>query len=589
MLPVDPNSAERGGDQAQGPLEPRARWLAAGAGLGLIALTGAVYANALDNPFVFDDHHMVVGNPSLAPTASWGYVLTFQRFRPLVNLSNALDVALWGRGPLGPHLTNLVLHLTNVLLLFVLLRGPDAPGGAAHRRRPLAWAAFGAALFAVHPLLTQAVGYVSGRPILLCSAFVLGALLTFRRFAATGHRGWLTATALGCALAATSKEVGLLTPIALLGFDGLILAPRDPEATRARARRLFAPLLVVAVAVGAARLLMFAWGEGGGSFAAGIPTHLGVVLRYAALFFAPVGQGVVHSIPEVPSLLSPRALLPAAVLVGATALAWRARRRWRWVPLGLGWFLLFLAPSVLVPPPYRLQEQRAYLGAVGLVWVALEVLGAAAAAAERRRVPPALLAVVAAQGVVVLSLTTVLRNAVWGDPITLWGEVAARAPSGDGTPAPDPVYAAAFNNLGVALYRRHDLDHARAAFERALAFDPQSFDAWSNRGAIRHTQGDLAGALADYGRAIEIAPERPQAYTNRGLVLLDLGRPQDAIASFQRAVELNPNDTTAWCRQGLARASLNDVDGARSCFRAALRVAPGLPEAAAALQRLEGR
>ena len=82
--------------------------------LALVALTWAVYFNALDNPFVFDDQRTVVLNPSF----DWGFsgLLAYERFRPLVNLSYWLDYELWGFEPLGYHLTSLALHLGSVLL-----------------------------------------------------------------------------------------------------------------------------------------------------------------------------------------------------------------------------------------------------------------------------------------------------------------------------------------------------------------------------------------------------------------------------------------------------------------------------------------
>jgi hypothetical protein len=140
-----------------------------------------VYANALDNPFVYDDRDTVVSNPSLVDLANVEFILVYSPFRPLLNASYALDRRLWDYRPFGYHLTNVALHALAVVLLFHLLiagltdsrsrgrSGRDSRGADATDAIP--WAAFiGAAIFAVHPLMTEAVAYISGRSEALCAA-----------------------------------------------------------------------------------------------------------------------------------------------------------------------------------------------------------------------------------------------------------------------------------------------------------------------------------------------------------------------------------------------------------------------------------
>src|SRR2546422_9594014 len=83
-------------------------------------LGGLVYLNALHNPFVYDDYHMVVDNPSLPHPFDFRRLLLYQVTRPVVNFSYAIDRAVWGAGPFGFHVTNVFLHMVNVALLFLL-------------------------------------------------------------------------------------------------------------------------------------------------------------------------------------------------------------------------------------------------------------------------------------------------------------------------------------------------------------------------------------------------------------------------------------------------------------------------------------
>src|SRR5688572_8479190 len=133
---------------------------------GCAAVLGIlVYLNALDNPFVYDDFPLIVENASILDASNIRSVIVRDMTRPIVSLSYALDTWLWGRRPMGYHVTNVLLHTINVVLLFFvgLLASED-------RRRqtgqtmwadtsPTVVGFIAAALLAVHPLMTQAVGY----------------------------------------------------------------------------------------------------------------------------------------------------------------------------------------------------------------------------------------------------------------------------------------------------------------------------------------------------------------------------------------------------------------------------------------------
>jgi len=140
-------------------------------------VAGLLYVNALRNPFVYDDYHTVVENRSIAHLSDVRAIVLHDVTRPIVNLSYAIDRALWGATPTGFHVTNVLLHMLNVVLVFTLGRR------LAHDRDRGVLVAFAAAvLFAAHPMMTEAVGYISGRSELLCAAFFLPAVMAGRRW-----------------------------------------------------------------------------------------------------------------------------------------------------------------------------------------------------------------------------------------------------------------------------------------------------------------------------------------------------------------------------------------------------------------------
>jgi tetratricopeptide (TPR) repeat protein len=506
----------------------RASGLAAlAAGLGVL-----VYVNALGNPFVYDDVRGVVGNASIRELTSPYVRLVGDLSRPVLNLSYAVDYALWGFAPFGYHLTSVLLHALNVALLFALTRAAarDAGAAAGTALEPDATALAVAALFAVHPLQTEAVGYVSGRSEVLCATFFLGALLALRRGLVPGEARWLALGGLLGGLALGAREVAVVLPVVLLGYDRLVVRG-DPAAARRRLRRIHVPLLALMALAGAARLWVHVTTEAAAAPVAAwqyLLMQLAVVWRYLRLLALPVGQSVVHSVDEVTTPLDPLALAAGAGLVGVAALAWGVRRRLPLASLGVLWFLALLAPSsTLIPLNEAMAEHRVYLASYGVLLAVVAAAGDGRARLARRGIRldvawrATLLLVLAA-----LAALTVERNAVWADPLALWLDAARKAPA-----VWLPHYA-----VGEALRQR----------------------------------GDCAAAVPAYAEAQRLRPEEPLTYTNLGACLVELDRLDDARRVFRRALELDPASPRPHVNLGVVAARTGAAEEARRHFVDAL-------------------
>ena len=177
----------------------------------VVAVTAIVYLNALQTPFIYDDHRTVTENFSIRDFRDWQAVLLFQPLRPVLNVSYAIDYAIWGANPFGFHLTNVLLHIANVLLLFRIAGGLGVIGFTT------------ALLFAIHPMMTSAVTYVSGRSEVLCATFFLAALISARRGLIDGGRRWWILTTSFWLLALATKEIAVMFPIVVLGYERFVL------------------------------------------------------------------------------------------------------------------------------------------------------------------------------------------------------------------------------------------------------------------------------------------------------------------------------------------------------------------------------
>jgi protein O-mannosyl-transferase len=485
----------------------------------------AVYARALTNPFVFDDRRTIVENASIRDLGNWRWIVLGSR-RPLVNASYALDYALGGLSPIAFHVTNVGLHALNALLVFALARRVIADAaarrGEALDERRTSWASFASALaFAVHPALSEAVGYASGRAGVMCATCVLASLLLWRR-GLDGARAATAAALIAFACGLGSKETAGMLPLAYLGYDRW-LAPGDAAARRRRWWRFHAPLLAVCAAGALWRVGSYVRLEGGGVRPAWQywMTELGVVWRYLALLAAPVSQSVVHAIAPVETLLDARPWLAGGALVAATVLVARRARRAPALAFGWAWFLGFLLPVCAVPLVEVMAEHRVYEASVGLFLIAA-ALGAAARGPWPRR-----LAWVA---VPVLALATVARTGVWADPIALWRDAAAKAPT---------VWAPRYE-LANALREAGDCARAADQYRAAIALLDRDPRAYINLGICEARLGRADEAEAALRAAVLVAPDDATAHFDLALVELDR-RPDDARAHLHRALALAPD------------------------------------------------
>jgi hypothetical protein len=468
-----------------------------------------------------------------------------------------------------------------LLYVFVIVAVEDARhriGGGERQGGVDRWWAFTAAVvFGVHPLMSEAVGYVSGRSEVLCAVFFLAALLLSRVAFLRGGvaRG---AAVVAWLLALLSKEIALAFPLVMLAYDWLLL-PDSPSNRARRLWRLYLPCAVLLIAAGAYRL-----SRASGPMSTDAPllnlwTQAIVIWRYVALMLVPSGQSIMHSARAVSSLADVRALVALAglVIVGIAAILMRRGRPL--VSFGLLWFLAVIAPSSsVIALREGMAEHRVYLASVGL-FVAVTAI-AAAAFARARPVPRAGLAAGLAVLLAVLGALTMMRNEVWGDPARLWSDATVHAAG-----MWEPHYA-----LADVLRESGDCDAAIREYQTVVKMRPQHRDAHTNLGICLAQAGRWQEAEAALRRALEIDPGYARGYTNLGALALTMGDEEGARDAYQRAIEIEPHNVLA--RMQLARlyeTVFGDFhSAARMCgeVRALAPATPGVAQCVERNQRL---
>ena len=439
----------------------------------LVLLAAATWANAFAGAFQFDDHLVIVRERSVQSLAAWWDALP--SIRPLLKLSYTLNHAS-GAGILGFHVVNLLIHALNTVLVYVLARRLAAAGPAAGDVHVVALVT--AALFALHPVQTEAVTYVSGRSTSLAALFALVAVLLWLQRDAV--RWAAAASAVAFVAGVACKEYVAVTPLALLLLAWM--QDRRPGWLR-RALPALLPhgLLLVMVALAAAQVPRYAELFAFSMALRGVGDNLAAQV-HAVTWLA--GQLIrldrLNADPALPvQALDTAGLALLALWAAGGGLAFALRQRQPALLFAWLWFLLWLLPTQSALPRADLANERAlYLPLIGPAFVLGTWLATLTPQRRWLLVAPALVG---------LGVVTHSRNQLYADEVRFWADVSIKAPHN----------SRAFTNLGVALMDACRLDEAAAALATARSLAPDDIKPAANAQLLpgRRAQCDAGGGL----------------------------------------------------------------------------------------------
>ncbi|MBM4117531.1 tetratricopeptide repeat protein [bacterium] len=544
----------------------------------LVLAVLTAYGQTLGFDFVnFDDPDYVTENPLVARGLSgeglrWAFTTHHaQNYHPLTWASLMLDAQLFGvKSARGFHLTNLLLHALNALLLFWLLR---ALTGALWK------SALVAGFLALHPLHVESVAWIAERKDVLSQAFALGATLAWLRWARSGRpRDYALALAL-LALGLLAKQMLVTLPLLWLLLDFWPLGRLCNAATRrqaaglARRQALLEKLPALALSAGAIALTLAAQTRRAALLPVDDRLANAVVAtaRYLGKLVWPHPLSALYPHPAMAGgePLAVWQIGGALVLIAALSAAAFRFRRLGWPFVGWFWFLGALVPviGIVQVGEQAMADRYAYLPFIGLYLALVWGIGAWLEGPGRRwRDPAAVLAVLA---LFACLIGTRERANAWRDSIAL-GERAREV---------KPVHPKMLYNLGLAYADAHRYPEAAGSFTAALAISPDYAKALNNLGQTYEAMGKLDGARGAYQTAVAKDPDFALARINLSRLLAKAGDMDGAIAQRIRAVALDPDDAAGRNNLGALLAQAGRFEEAVTQFRAALAIDPGNAEA----------
>jgi len=555
-----------------------------------------VYYQTVDFDFIiYDDPNYAQDNPRVNRGFSWeGIVWSFTTFHsanwhPLTWLSLMLDGELYGGQAGGYHWTNVLFHLANTLLLFLVFHGMT---GALWR------SGFVAALFAVHPLHVESVAWVAERKDVLSGFFWMVTLGFYWRYVKSPSLGRYGVMVASFVLGLMSKPMVVTLPLVLLLLDFWPLRRfercegagqrNDPGETarlwavkgrsgvawrmafnQLRGMRLFMekiPLLCFSLISGI--LTLYAQKAGGALLSfdkISLSERVAnAFVSYAAYLFNtiwPVNLALLYPHPKVWPLRT--VILSFLTFVMITIFVLRSRREHDFLKTGWLWYLITMLPviGIVQVGNQAMADRYTYLPLIG---VFIMIVWLCPARVTASMLVKTVLTVATVAVLLVMTATAHRQASLWRNSETILGHSLEKTRGN---------YEAA-NNLGVVYFHKGRYDQAAVYLERAIDINPGFAVAYNNLGQVRVASGDVKGGIALFRKGLQIRPDLKKMRRNLAAALLLAGDFNEAADLYHQLVRENPKDADLFNDLGAALAESGKIEEARLQFQRSLLLKP---------------
>lgn len=581
----------------------------------LFGLTFLVFLPATQNAFLnYDDNVYVTENPHVQSGPTWAnlkWAFTTghaANWHPLTWLSHMADCWFYGPKPAGHHLTSVLLHALNTMLLFLVLQ----------RMTDATWRSLVVALlFGLHPLRVESVAWVAERKDVLSGFFFMLTLLAYAQYVrfsrvneSKSHRFYFFALA-AFVSGLMSKPMLVTVPFVLLLLDWWPLKRFATDDLRLAIWNLFREKIPFFLLSALSCVVTFKIQQSDAAvvnilpFAARVENVLVSYGRYISKLFWPVNLAVYYPHPNNWPLAT--VLTCAIALALASWFAISAARKHSYFTVGWFWFLGMLVPVIglVQVGTQSMADRYTYLPMIGIlvliVWGIHEV-------AIRRRPLIVIFTVIGATTVFACVALTFRQIGYWRDSETLFRH--ALAATKENSVAHDNLgralgekgqldeameqYQAALelnandpyanNGLGVLLMKKRNYAEAAEYLRKTLALDPKNAIAHYNLGLILANWGSLDEAIRHFEETIRFMPDYAEAHNNLGGALAMQRRFNDAIPHYRQAIRLKPNVAIIHKNLGVALLETGQLDEAIDEFREAISLQADFTEAQTRLQ-----
>ena len=546
----------------------------------------AVYANSISNSFVWDDTTLIVNNPDVQAISlknicqifshDLGYYTERNNFyRPLQTFLCMLDYRFGNGNPKSFHITNIIMHSLNGILIFLILLIMTKDTVASF---------FASALFLVHPVNTSAVTYISGGADIMALMFLLISLILILNKEKVPYAIWLSS--LSFILALLSKEISAVFPLfiyfLLKYYRDSTDKKNQPQPSPVN-KHLFYTFAAIAVIYIISRLTFLKFAPLGASAINPPPPFRRIltlppaIFTYIRLIILPYDLRMDRNMDIPLSLFEGPVILSLFAIIGISIFFIRYIKREQPVLLGVAFFLIFLFPSlnIIIPLNAPISEHWLYIPFFGISLVLAQALSDLIKKFQHYKK-------IIFSALTLLLITyagiTIYLNTTWKNEETLFKYIVKFG----------KVYPRAHYNIAVVYLNTGRYEDAIAEFKKALDVEPSYYEAlFGSAMAYAHlNKFDLATPY--FEKSIKIKPKSVIAYMYFAKALDDTGKTDMAIDLYKKAMIIDNKNVILYNNLGIAYANKKMYDEARKIWTEGLKINSEYKGIKQNLDRLEG-
>jgi len=596
---------------------PHAIWL-----FVILVVTFISYFPVLDNDFMnWDDDRYVTLNKNIQELSIKniiGYFTDyyFVLYLPLPLLTYAIEYYFSGLDPFPYHFNNLLLHLLNTLLVYVLVyRLIDY----THLKNATRIAVIAAFIFVVFSFHVQSIAWISERKDLLYTAFYLWGLVVYLKFLRSKSVKTFLAVLFIFLLSLFSKGQAVTFSVVLVVLDYYF--GRNLLSKQVIVEKI--PFFVLSIIFGVVNLMAYATNEPFAestaqltspetrTFFENIIYSCYGYMMYLFKTIVPFDLASIYPYPEKNDGMLQWYfwVLPIPVVAISASIIYFFKKS-KEIVFGILFFSISitLILQIIADQPFIIMDHYSYVSSIGIIFLMSFGIDKAISLKEKLKTP---LYFLVAIYIVFNMVYTMNRVNVWQTPLTFWDDLISKYPSiviahynrgnynqelGDKAVAEnskqsqeyyktaiadytnainyDLKNVGAYSNRGITSAKLGDAQSALTDFNKVIQLDSNYANVYSNRGNSKVMLGDMKGAISDYNRAIAQKPDYLDAYVNRANARINIGDNAGASTDFSKVLELQPSNISAHVFKGMALLNMNQLDEAFEYLNKAIGMDP---------------
>ncbi len=537
----------------------------------LVIITFICFSGSLKNEFTnWDDHQYIIENPLVKSLSNENIKEIFTNnvmgnYHPLSMLSFAIDYHFFQLNPKGFHATSIIIHLLNVILVFIFFRMLSGQ---------IIVAFITALLFGIHPMHVESVAWVSERKDVLYMLFYMASLCIYMLFIRSQNRKWIfyAFTIFLFLLSLLSKGQAVTLPVVLLLIDYLSKRKFDKKLLIEKI-----PFFILSIAFG---LIAISAQKEHGAITE-IPIFPIIdrfflasysFLNYILKLIIPIDLSAFYLYPVKTENLFPIIYyLAPFFLFGMFFFIFRYLRNQKDFIFGFAFFIvnIILLLQLLPVGGSIMSERYTYLSYVGLFFIIGNTFSKTwNSSIKKYSNYKYFFAFALFVFTLFLCYATIVRNKVWKNSETLWTDVIKK----------NPNTVIAYTNLGSYYQKQGKLDIALSNFNEALNLKPDNIESLINRSDVYRVNGQYELSIADCNKAISTNKNSSGAYMNRGITYCMIGRFDEAFNDFKMVISINPKNSNVYCNRGNLFDMKGQLDSAISDYTNAIFLNPEYAE-----------